>query len=561
MAIAGGAKQMSERFDVEFDIVVVGSGAAGMTTAITAAYDGLKPLIIEKEPLWGGSTALSGGGIWIPNNRLQKAAGIQDTYEDAEKFLEEAVTDEGLPTSREKRSAYLRNGPDMIDMLIDHGVKWAADVNHSDYMSDLPHAKHGRSLDSEFIDAKNLGPWLKTMRRSPAPYAVRLRDLPVIGRGTSSLASIAHMAYIYFRDKFVRLTGGEPVGVGQSLAAQLMMVAQKLQVPVWLETPLVKIIFENRRAVGIVAMREGKEVRIGARHGVMLGAGGFAHEKAFRTRHQGKDGSHSEAAPGDTGDAIKLADEIGAMTAMMGEGWWGPSTYYPDPNGGPGIPVFCQWERSLPHSIVVNQDAQRFSDESEDYYQFASAMLREKSEPTWLIIDSRHRNKYTFGGMFPGRTPQGLIDAGFFKVADTIEGIAEKCGLDAAALKATVDRFNQMARSGKDTDFKRGDEPYDRMWGDPAHHPNPNLGTLEKAPFYATALYVGDIGTKGGLVTNPDSQVLDTNAVPIEGLYAAGNTTASLTGRAYPGPGVTLGPAMTFGYLAAKHIARRITNA
>lgn len=550
---------MAEGFDHEFDIVIVGSGAAGMTAAITAARDGLTPLIIEKEPLWGGSTALSGGGIWIANNALQKQAGIDDSPEEAAAFFKSAITDEGLATSEERVDAYLRNGPDMIDMLIEEGVKWAADVNHSDYMSDLPHANHGRSLDSEFFNAKKLGPWRKSMRRSPAPVAVRLRDLPFLGRGTSSFASMRRGAYIVARDKLARLFGQDPVGCGQSLAAQMMCIVQKLEIPVWLETSLKEVIFDNRRAVGIVAEQAGRPVRIGGRYGVMLGAGGFARAREYRQQMQDRDGGYSEAPEGDTGDAIKLADDIGAMTAMLGEAWWGPSSYFPGADGEPGTPVFMQWERSLPHSIVVNQNAERFADESEDYYQFASAMWHQKVEPAWVIIDSRHRRKYLFAGMAPGKTPQAMIDSGYFKVSQTLEGIAEQCGLDSAKLRATVDRFNDMARAGKDTDFQRGDEPYDRMWGDPKY-PNPNLGTIEEPPFYATAIYVGDIGTKGGLVTNADSQVLDTDAAPIQGLYAAGNTTASVTGRSYPGPGVTLGPAMTFGYLAAKHIARRVKN-
>lgn len=301
-------------------------------------------------------------------------------------------------------------------------------------------------------------------------------------------------------------------------------------------------------------------MRIAARHAVMLGAGGFARARKYREQVQQRDGTYSEAPDGDTGDAIRLADGIGAMTAMMAEAWWGPVSWFPGTNGDrPGTPIFMQWERSLPHAIVVNQAAARFANESKDYYQFAATMWEQKVEPAWVIMDRRHRDKYLFAGVMPGKPPQLLIDNGYFRVADTIEGLATKCGLDPTALSATINRFNTMAQTGKDSDFGRGETAYDRMWGDPIYS-NPNLGTIEQGPFYASAIYVGDIGTKGGLVTNADAQVLDTNGTPIEGLYAAGNTTASLTGKSYPGPGVTLGPAMTFGYLAAKHAARRVKN-
>lgn len=550
---------LPNNWDDEYDVVVVGTGAAGMTAAVTAAKQGLTSLLIEKADLWGGTTAYSGGGIWIPANRLQLAAGIKDSIEEAEKYLDIVVTDEGPSTAPEKRKAFLNTGPKMIDMLIGEGIQWTADVHHPDYESDKPHASIGRDLDSKFFDAKKLGAWQKTMRRSPAPYAIRLQDIPYIGQGLSTPTSIARMAYVYFRHKILTALGQDQVGCGQSLAAQLMSVVQKLKIPVWLSAPMKQIVFEDGKAIGLVVSHEGKTVRVGARHGVVLAAGGFAHEKEFRSKHQGADGRYSQASDADTGDAIKLSDEIGAMTAMMGEAWWGPVSYYPDPAGGPGLPVFVQWERSLPHSICVSEKAERFTDEAEDYYQFAQAMRREKVQKAWLIIDSRHRNRYVFGAMFPGRTPKGLIDAGFFKKADTIEGLAAQCDLDPATLAQTIARFNMLAKSGKDVDFKRGDEPYDRLWGDPTK-PNPNLGPVEKPPFYATPLYVGDIGTKGGLVINADAQVLDQNAAPIAGLYAAGNATASVMGRSYPGPGSTLGPAMTFGYIASKHISRRATN-
>jgi 3-oxosteroid 1-dehydrogenase len=224
------------------------------------------------------------------------------------------------------------------------------------------------------------------------------------------------------------------------------------------------------------------------------------------------------------------------------------------------IPGFFLWERCLPGSLMVDKDARRFTDEAQSYDAIGRDMLSKKVEGAWLILDRRHRQRYLFGAMPPGRTPRAMFDTGFFERADTIEALAEKCGLDPAALKATVDRFNGYARTGVDPEFGRGSFPYDNFWGDPFHKPNPNLGVVDKPPFLATRVYLGDLGTKGGLLTDEHGRVLRTDGAPIEGLYAAGNSTASVMGRGYPGPGATLGPAMTFAYLGAQHAAARASN-
>jgi 3-oxosteroid 1-dehydrogenase len=239
----------------------------------------------------------------------------------------------------------------------------------------------------------------------------------------------------------------------------------------------------------------------------------------------------------------------------MEEAWWGSCFVYPG-----NVVVFCHWERSLPYGIVVDANGQRFHNESADYYEFGQAMIRKGISECWLIMDARHRQRYTFGGFFPGSTPKEMFEYDFFKKASTLEELAAECRLPAEAFLNTVGRFNQMVNKGHDEDYQRGTRAFDVMWGDNKNKPNPNLGTIEKAPFLATKIYLGDLGTKGGYVTDGDSRVLDIEGNPIEGLYAAGNSTASVFGRTYPGPGSTLGPAMTFGYLAGEHLARRLTN-
>ncbi len=540
---------MSVTWNEECDVVIVGCGAAGLTASITAARQGLEVLVVDKSSHWGGTSALSGAGVWLPGNPLQRQAGIDDSIEKAGKFLAGVVTDEGLATTPRLRNAYLRNGLEMANMLLAEGIQWMSDAKHPDYMSDRPFAGVGRDVESRIFDAKRLGAWRATMRRSPAPYAINLSEIPLLGQGLSTLKSRWTLAKIFLRHRINRALGRDAVGCGQSLVAQLMCIAQRLGVEVRLDCPLMELVKAGDRIAGVVTGPAANLKRIHARAGVLLAAGGFAHG-SFRQQHQKMDGKWSSASPEDTGDIVQMATGIGAMTAMLDEAWWGSTFVYPG-----DIPVFCHWERSLPFSITVDAKGRRFTNESEDYYLFGKAMISHGVDHCWLIMDGRHRKRYTFGGFFPGVTPPTLFDLGFFKTADTLDGIASACGIDARNLAATVQRFNHFADRGVDEDFQRGADPFDRYWGDPTNKPNPNLGKLEQGPFLATKIVLGDLGTKGGYVINENAQILNLRGEPIEGLYAAGNCTASIMGRTYPGPGVTLGPAMTFSYIAIQHAA------
>ncbi|OYU34794.1 FAD-dependent oxidoreductase [Novosphingobium sp. PASSN1] len=545
---------MAGGFDEMFDLIVVGSGASGLSGAITAKRRGLNVLVVEKADVWGGTTALSGGGVWAPANRIQLAAGIQDSIEEAGLFLDAVVNDEGLATAPSRRRAFLEAAPRMVDLMVEEGMGWTCDKGHADYQSQAPHSKFGRNLDSKYFNVKKLGPLAATMRRGPAPFAIRLKDIPLIGRGLSSVRSILQMGYVFTRGKVAKALGQDSVAAGESLAAQLMLIASRLGIEVRLKTPLRELVSEDGRICGVVVEGPAGLKRIGSRGGVLLAAGGFAHA-AFRSELQVEDGRYSSAIPEDTGDIVAMANGLGAMTAMMDEAWWGSCFVYPG-----NVVVFCHWERSLPFSICVDPKGRRFVNESADYYEFGQAMVREGISECWLVMDARHRQKYTFGGFFPGNTPKAMFDYGFFKKADTLDGLAAQCGIPAGEFQQTVQRFNQMVRKGRDEDYRRGTRAYDVMWGDTNNKPNPNLGPIEKGPFLAVKINLGDLGTKGGYVTDGDARVLDVIGKPIEGLYAAGNSTASVFGRTYPGPGSTLGPAMTFGYLAGDHVARRLKN-
>lgn len=542
-------------WDETFDVVVVGSGAAGLTAAITAAAEGLRPLVIEKADLWGGTSALSGGGIWAPANPLMQAAGGNDSLEAALTYLDAVVDDDGPATSRERRLALLTAGPQMIGLLLDQGVALEQERGQPDYHAEKPGGRKGRLMEPVLTNGRRLGPWLATLRPAPRPFAVKTGEGAAISRGFTSLTSLLAIAKVVLRHHIAKLAGWEPITSGAALVAQLMMAVQRAGVPVRLGCALRRVVFEDGRAVGVEVERAGVVSRIGATAGVVLCAGGFARDAAFRAPRQGVSGDMSSASPDDTGDVIKLADEMGAATALMDEAWWGPVVIYPG-----GVPGFFLWERSLPGSLMIDSQGRRFTNESQSYNVIGHDMIRLGVEDAWMIIDARHRARYLFGAMPPGQTPKAMFDSGFFLKADSLEALADRCGVDRAVLRATVERFNDLARRGVDEDFGRGETPYDHYWGDPGHRPNPNLGPIDKPPFLATRVRLGDLGTKGGLLTNADGQVVRPGGDPIEGLYAAGNTTASVMGRGYPGPGVTLGPAMTFAFLGVRHAARRASN-
>jgi 3-oxosteroid 1-dehydrogenase len=541
----------SNDWDDAYDVVIVGSGAAGLTAGIIAARRGLRPLIIEKASVWGGTSALSLGGIWVPANQLMLKAGCKDSTEDAIQFLREVVPPDGLASASDRQVAFAENAPRMADELIEAGMQWDAEPDHPDYRSEEPHAAVGRCLDERIFDGKKLGPRRKTLRHSDlAPFAVQLADLPMMGKGNKR-----RLAHVVLRHYGRKLLGQQPLGAGASLVAQLMMILQQFEVPVWLDTSLDEIVFDAGTAVGVVVRSKGRPVRVAAPAGVILCAGGFAHDDALRRRMHNMSGALSSACPEDTGDVIKMGEAMGAMIELSDDAWW--TTTYMMPDGSPSP---SHYERSVPFGICVGSDGKRFVNESWDYYHFAREIVRRGGEPVWLIYESRHRKKYPFLGSPPGITPRWMIKSGFLKTATSITELARKCGIDEANLLATVQRFNAFARTGVDKDFHRGESKYDRHWGDPAQKPNPNLGPIERAPFYAAQVHAGDLGTKGGFVTDVNAQVLSQEGKPMEGLYASGNVTASVMGKSYPGPGVTLGPAMTFAYIAAEHAAKRRSN-
>ena len=542
-----------------YDLIVIGSGVAGMVAAITAARHGLRALIIEKEPLWGGVSSYSGGYLWVPNHHLMAKDGHHDSEALALTYMNKVIGEVSPASSAARRLAYVRNAARVVKTLEDDGYEWGYAQKFPDYYMEEHGGSDNRGVVAAAFDGKKLGPWFATMCRPNnfPPIVIDAWDALAL---LTPFSHIGTVLKVVARTLWWRLLGRAPLGAGQALVARLMIIVQRYGVEVRLNAPLKELQIENGKVVGVVAGQNGQQVTLRARAGVVLAAGGFARNDAFRRRYQPVGSGYTAAMhAGDTGDAIQIGMALGAATALMEHAWWMSTVILPD-----GDQRMLLWERALPYSMIVDQLGRRFVNESRSYNDLGRTIIEHSREapatPSWLIMDARHRRRYAFQSWPGGYTPQKMINAGFFTKADSLADLARQCDIDAATLQATVDRFNGFARSGIDEDFGRGNTSFDRAWGDPACKPNPNLGTIERAPFWAVKVYPGDLGTKGGLLTNEHARVLKENSEPIAGLYACGNTSASVMGTTYPGPGSTLGAAAVFAQLAVEHAASRFAG-
>ncbi|MET8424616.1 3-oxosteroid 1-dehydrogenase [Nocardia sp. NPDC004860] len=548
--------------EFEFDVVVVGSGAAGMTAALTAAYRGLSVTLIEKSRLFGGSTARSGGGIWVPNNPVLQAAGVPDSPELARTYLK-AVVGDRVPEAKQR--AFLEQGPEMFRYIGARSKHWdfAYDRGYSDYHPEFPGGlAQGRSIEPKPIDGRLLGGDLHKINQptmsAPKGIAITVKDFHDLNMIARTWTGKKTAMKVGAQTALNLIKGAKPLSLGKALAARLWLSLRDAGVPVWLNTPLTDLIVEGDAVVGIRAEHEGRPVTIKARRGVVLAAGGFEHNLEMRKQYI--DGPQNTGwtvgATENVGEGIVAGQKAGAAVDLMDDAWWGPSVRNPE-----GPPFFMLAERSQPGAIVVNAKGERFVNESAPYVNVVHTMYEEEKKvpgsiPAHFIFDQNFRDRYLFLGNFPKRPlPQKYFDAGIIKQADTLAELADKLGIPANKLAATVERFNVFARKGRDEDFLRGDSAYDRYYGDPTVKPNPTLAPLERGPFYAVEMVPGDLGTKGGLVTDEHARVLNDQGEVIHGLYAAGNNSAAVMGNDYAGAGATIGPAMVFGYIAANHMA------
>jgi 3-oxosteroid 1-dehydrogenase len=552
--------------DEEYDVIVVGSGAAGMTAALTAERHGLRAVVVEKAAHYGGSTARSGGGVWIPNNEVLRRDGVEDTPEAARAYLRNIVGD---VVPAERIDTYLERGPEALSFLLANSpldMQWVPD--YSDYYPEVPGGRvGGRSVEPKPFNLKRLGAQREYIEpeygKSPLNVAVTQADFRWATLMMRTPRGVLRVLRIGLRWLWAMLTRKDLVVRGQALTGALRLGLLQAGVPVLLDTPLEDLHVEDGVAAGVIVSSNRERRLLRARHGVVLASGGFEHNADMRQQYQrapiGSD--WTVGARANTGDGIRAGERVGAALDLMADAWWGPSIPL---TGGPW---FCLAERTLPGGIMVNDRGRRFMNEALPYVEAVHRMYGgeygqgagpAENIPAWMIIDQRYRNRYVFAGVPPRRPlPGRWYQAGVVVRAATIAELAEKIGVPPDELVATIERFNGFARAGKDEDFGRGDSGYDRYYGDPTIKPNPCLSPIDEAPFYAVTMVPGDLGTKGGLVTDVHGRVLRADGSVIDGLYAAGNASAPVMGHTYAGPGATIGPAITFGYLAALHIAER----
>lgn len=545
----------------ETDVLVVGSGGGGMTAALVAKIEGLDSLVLEKTPFVGGSTALSGAGVWIPANHLMAAAGLSDSVEEAVTYLAHTVGDR-VPA--ERRRAYVTAAREMAAYLTKHSaVRFQLMPEYPDYYPERPGGKPGgRGIEAAIFAGARLGKTYRELRRPPleapggVPFtATEFRRIALCltnpaGFLVGAKVMLRYLTGVVLRRKYLAM--------GRALVGALRLSLLERGVPVWLHSPVRELVVEHGRVVGVVAVRDGRPLRIRAASGVVLASGDFSHNRVMREQFQrapiGTD--WTSAAPGNCGDGIRMGLAVEAGIDLMEEAWWGPTTWLA---GEPAL--FLVAERAFPGGLMVNAAGRRFVNEAAPYVDVVHAMYDTNrpdcpTVPAHFVMDHRFRSRYIFGKFVPGQVPRKYLANGYFTRADTIEDLARRIGADPTVLRETVTRFNEFARTGKDEDFGRGDSAYDRYYGDPTVRPNPCLAPLDHPPFYAVKIYPGDLGTKGGLVTDERARVLRKDGSVIDGLYAIGNTSASVMGDTYPGPGCTIGPAMTFGYLAALDAVR-----
>jgi len=542
----------------EFDVVVAGSGAAGMTAALTAADLGLSVVVIEKAGAFGGSTARSGGGIWAPGNAVLRAAGVTDTPGQARAYLAHVA---GADVPASLREAFLEHGPGMLDLVLGQTpLRLAWVPGYADYYPEAPGGlARGRSVEPVPFDSRKLGAELGHLARPylPSPVAITQAEYRWLSLGPRHPRAMLAGARVAVRAARGRLRGHRVLSLGQALAAGLRAGLVARGVPVWLDVPMTGLEVQDGRVTGVYATRDGESVLIRARRGVLVATGGFERNEEMRRRYQREPvGSQwTTGAPANTGDGILAGLEAGAAVGLMDDAWWGPAIPLP------GGPYFCLAERSLPGCLLVNGAGQRFVNEASPYVDAVHAMYDGNTPgnphiPAWLVFDQRYRDRYVFAGRPPGRAlPRRWYAAGAVVRADDLAGLAREMSVDAPGLVKTVTRFNEFAAAGRDEEFGRGGSAYDRYYGDPRCRPNPNLAPLARPPFYAVKIVPGDLGTKGGLRINEHARVLREDGTVIEGLYAAGNASASVMGHSYAGAGATIGPAMTFGYIAARTMA------
>jgi 3-oxosteroid 1-dehydrogenase len=546
-------------FDETFDFVVAGSGGGSMCAALVARAAGKSAVVLEKTSLIGGTTARSGGVLWIPNNPFMAAAGVPDSLEAATAYLDHVVGDRNdTPgASPARRRAFLVEGPRMLDFLIRQGLKFSRIANWPDYYDEAPGSSvPGRTVVADLFDANTLGDAKKLLRPNFLTLPVPLEDalkLPHVKKSWDAKKALARMG---LRALYAKLTGKNYVTAGAALQGRMMAAALKAGAELRVNTPVRELIVEDDRVVGVVTERDGKPWRIGARLGVLVNAGGFALNQQMRDTYMpGSSIQHTSVSEGDTGEMIQEMMRHGAAIAQMDAYVGSPLALPPGAENWP-IKPGVQGLTAAPHAILVDQSGRRYLNEGGSYTEYCRRMEEHNREtpaiPSYAIFDNRAMNNVMIAGTMPGsKKPAEWTEKGFLHSAETIEDLARSLKIDPAVLRSTVDRFNGFVVRNDDADFHRGARAYDRWLGDPFNKPNETLGEISEGPFHAVPVIPGDVGTLGGVVTDDRARVLREDGTPIAGLYATGVSAASVMGRVSPGSGVNIGPAFVWGFIAA----------
>ncbi len=549
-------------FDETFDFVVVGSGGGSMCSGLVMRHAGKSVVILEKTALIGGTTARSGGVMWIPDNRFMKRDGVPDSQEQANTYMNAVVGDHNdTPgASRARRAKYVQQGTKMVDFLVDQGIKLNRVSYWPDYNDELPgSSEQGRTVVAELFNVNELGEWKDKLRPNFIPIMSTLDEMLKLRFIKKSWESKRIAVRFGLRTIFAKLTGKHYVTAGAALQGRMFQASLKAGVEFRMETPVKELIVENGRVTGVLAHKDGKPYRVGARLGVLINAGGFAHNQEMRDKYiPGTSVKWTNVTEGDTGEMILEMMRHGADIAQMEEMVGNQMSIPPGMEDEPIKPV-VQGVTAAPHAILVDQTGVRYMNESGSYMTYCQGMLaRNKTVPavpSWAIMDTQFMKNYALVTPLPStKKPQAWYDSGYLKKADTVEELAAMLTIDPATLRGTVDRFNGFVAKGHDDDFNRGDRAYDRWLGDRYHPTNASLGAISEGPFYAVEVVPGDVGTYGGVVTDENARVLRADGTIIEGLYATGISTASVMGRAYAGAGASVGPSFVWGYVTAKHI-------
>lgn len=546
-------------FDETFDWVVVGSGAGSMSSGLLMRQAGKSVVILEKSPYVGGTSAKSGGVMWIPNNPFMDPG--EDSTEKGITYLDAVVGDDSdAPgTSHEKRLAYVVEAPKMIEFLVKQGVDLERGSKFwPDYYDELPGGcKTSRTVTAVPFNKNELGEWAPRLRQGFAEFPVRLDDATQFAFSNQSFAIKLAIAKVGLKMAAGKLTGKHWVTAGAALQGRMLKAALAAGVDIRLNSGVSELVIEDGKVTGVVTTKDGKPWRIGSRLGVLVNAGGFARNQAMRDKYM--PGTHAEWSmtnESDMGDMHTEMERIGGVLAQMDEmvGFpMSPAPGWEKDYVAPGM----QSVTAKPHAILVDQTGVRYMNESRSYEEYCEKMVkRAGAVPSWAIMDTQYFDMYNVASAGKGKIPRRYADAGYIKKADTIEQLAALIKVDPATLKATVDRWNSFVDKGIDEDFHRGEAEYDKYLGDPFRNGKERtLGRIDKGPFYAVEVIPGDVSTYGGIVTDVNSRVLKADGTPIEGLYATGVSTASPMGRVYPGAGASVGPSMCFGWIAAKHAA------